>query len=385
MNLTKTTNALIISHGYRLSSGGPAQDLRDYLKSKIHNLHYIDQPFPHADYKETHFFIFKDGKLANLRKSIPVIGPQWARYIQQFFFLFSFLLFSSTKYNLCLALDNHSVLTTYLFRKTNRIKKLVYYSIDYTPSRFKNPIMNYLYHLGDRLACRLSDVNWVVAKQMIKGRQDNGVNLKTAAPFKEVPMGFHSEEIKALPPTKINPFQLVYMGTILEKQGLQLAIESLPKLLKSFPKLHLIIIGTGVYEEELKTLINNLKVTKKVAFLGFIEDKKVMYQILTNSVIGLAPYKPTKDSFSYYADPSKIKIYLGCGLPVITTNVTAFSKVIAEEKAGVVINYTTDSFYKAIKTLLESNKRYQQYRNSAIRLSRHYDTNTILKEAITNL
>lgn len=385
MNINKRGNVLIISHGYRLTSGGPAQDLRDYLKNKVNNLHYIDQPFPHADYKETHFFIFKDGKLVNLIKSVPAIGPEWARYIQQCLFLFSFLLFSSTKYNLCLALDNHSVLTTYLFRKTNRIRKLVYYSIDYTPSRFKNPIMNYLYHLGDRLACRLSDVNWVVAKHMIKGRQNNGVNLKTAAPFKEVPMGFHSDEIKVLPVNKINPFQLVYMGTILEKQGLQLAIETLPKLLKSFPKLHLMVIGTGIYEEELKALVNNLKLTKRVSFLGFVGDRKVMYQILTSSAIGLAPYKPTKDSFSYYADPSKIKIYLGCGLPVITTNVTAFSKVIGGEKAGVVIDYSTDSFYKAIKTLLESNKRYQQYRNSAIHLSRYYDTNTILKNAIANL
>lgn len=385
MILTKEMNVLIVSHGYRLSSGGPAQDLRDYLKPKIHNLHYVDQPFPHADYKETHFFIFKDGELLNLRKSVPVVGPEWARYIQQFFFLFSFLLFSSTKYDLCFALDNHSILTTYLFRKINRIKKLIYYSIDYSPVRFKNPIMNYLYHLCDKLACKLSDINWVVAKHMIKGRQDNGVNLKDVSPFKEVPMGFHSEEVKVFPIRKVDIFQLVYMGTILEKQGLQLAIESLPKLLKDFPKIHLTIIGTGIYEEELKTLVNKLKLTKDVTFLGFVGDKRVMYQVLTSSAIGLAPYKPTEDSFSYYADPSKIKIYLGCGLPVITTNVTAFSKVVAEEKVGIVINYSTDSFYKAIKTLLKSSKEYQKYRNSAIRLSRYYDTNTILKNAIAHL
>lgn len=385
MQISPHLNVLVISHGYRLASGGPAQDIRDFLKDKVQRLDYIDHPFPHANYKQTHFFLYRDGVLKSTLKSFFFIGPELFRYIQQFFILFFFLLFNTTKYDVCFALDNHSLITVTFFRKIGRIRKLVYYSIDYVPKRFENKFINFLYHLADRIACNNSDINWVVAKHMIQARKDNGINLEKMSTFREVPMGFHKEEVKIQPINKIDPFHLVYMGTILEKQGLQLVIEGFPKILRKLPKVHLTVIGTGNYEKELKDLVKRLKIESRVTFVGFIGDKNQMYEILTKSILGLAPYKPTPDSFSYYSDPSKIKIYLGCGLPVITTNVTAFSKVIEEEKAGVVIDYSVKSLIKALNFLLKNKTAYASYRKSAIALSLQYDTEEILKKAIDEL
>lgn len=385
MVVSPNANILIISHGYRLASGGPAQDIRDYLKDKVSRLDYIDHPFPYADYKQTHFFFYKNGVLKSIRRSFSYFGPEFFRYIQQLFIIFFFLLFNPKKYDICFALDNHSLIAVTFFRKIGRIKKLVYYSIDYSPKRFKNPLINYLYHLADRIACSNSDINWVVANHMIQARKNSGINLEKMSPFIEVPMGFHKKEIKLRSINKIEPFHLVYMGTILEKQGLQLVIKALPNILKWLPKVHLTIIGTGSYENELKVLVQELKIDSVVTFRGFMDDRGKMQSILTNATIGLAPYKPMPESFSYYADPSKIKIYLGCGLPVITTNVTAFSETINKNKAGIVIDYSVQSLETAVKRLLRSKATYTAYRNSAIKLSLNYDTDTILKNAIDNL
>lgn len=385
MKIRNDMHILIISHGYRLASGGPAQDIRDFLKDKVRRLDYIDHPFPHADYKQTYFFFYSHGSLNSTKKSITYFGFELFRYIQQFFVIFFFLLFSQKKYDICFALDNHSLIAVYFFKKIGRIRKLVYYSIDYVPFRFKNSFINYLYHLADYIACRKSDINWVVAKHMIKARADDGMNLKTVSQFTEVPMGFHKKEITIQPINKIDQYHLVYMGTILEKQGLELVIQGLPKILKIFPKISLTIIGTGDYENELKSLVRKLKIESIVTFKGFVGNKDVIYSILTRAAIGLAPYKPDPKSFSYYADPSKIKIYLGCGLPIITTNVTAFSEIIKNVNAGIVIDYSVESLEIALKHLLQNKKDYASFRKAALNLSLNYDTDTILKNAIDAL
>jgi len=385
MKISENDNILVISHGFRLTSGGPAQDIRDYLRGKVSHLDYIDHPFPIANYKETHFFSFIKGQLISTRKSYPYANVEFIRYIQQFFVTFCFLLFNKTKYDICFALDNHSTVSVWLFRKVGRIRKLVYYSIDFIPKRFNNSILNRLYHMGDRLACQLSDINWVVAKHAIQARRNNGANLKELSPFVEVPMGFHRDDVREIPIDRIDPYNLIYMGTILEKQGLQLVIEGLPKIIERLPKVKLTIIGTGIYENELKKLVAHYRIGSKVKFKGFISSAIQMYELLSEAGVGLAPYKPTPDSFSYFADPSKIKIYLGCGLPIITTNVTEFSKMVKKYKAGKIIDYTVESLVGSVINLLKNRQTYIAYRKAAKTLSTKYDTANILKKAIKNL
>ncbi len=385
MNFSKKTKVLIISHGFRLESGGPAQDIRDYLLDKVGEIVYVDHPFPNANYNSSHFFFYKSEVLKQVKR-VPIIPFLEALlYSQQLFITFFFLLFSKDKYDVCFSLDNHSVFAASLFRKLGKIKKLIYYSIDYTPQRFKGSFMNSLYHFLDRFACRNSDLNWVVAKHMVDARRENGVDLSKSSPFKEVPMGFGKQDVKVLPIQKIFFYNLVYMGTILEKQGIQLAIESLPKLITTFPQMHLIVIGAGDFEDQLKKQVEQLGITENVTFKGFIGYGKEMIELILQGSVGLAPYKPVPGSFSYWSDPSKIKIYLGCGLPVITTNVTAFSKVIQEKGAGIVIDYKTDEFCKAVISLLGEVKTYNKYRERAIALSKNYQTKEILKKALQEI
>lgn len=385
MEIPKGGKVLVVSHGFRLQSGGPAQDIRDYLIDKVGEVVYIDHPFPHANYHSSHFFFYLNGHLRKV-KTVPILPfLEILRYLQQFLITFFFLLFSKEEYDVCFALDNHSVFAVTFFRKVGKIKKLIYYSIDYSPQRFRGRFMNSMYHFLDRFACRNSDLNWVVAKHMVDARAENGVNLEKAAPFRDVPMGIRRQDVKVLPLSKVSFYKLIYMGTILEKQGLQLAIESLPKLLTKFPKLHLTIIGTGDYENQLKSQVEKLKLTPYVAFKGFIGNRKEMIHLISRRSIGLAPYKPIPGSFSYYSDPSKIKIYLGCGLPVITTNVTAFSKVVGKEGAGIVINYSTDEFCQAVTSLLENKETYKTYRERAVTLSQNYQTEAILKKALEEI
>ena len=385
MNLTKKTNVLIISHGYRKSdtAGGPPQDIRDFLLDKVSTIDYIVHPFTFANFRRSFLHEYKNGKLVESYLSSKISGPEWLQYIKHLFITVFFILRKLHHYDICFALDDLSVLSVLIYRKLGLIKKLVYYSIDYTTMRFRNPILNRLYYLADEISCKYSDINWVVAKHAIEARKENGLDTKKCSPFLEVPIGFHRKEIKILPAEKVDKFHLVFTGSLAEKQGLQLAIQSLTKIILVFPKTHLTIIGTGDYEKTLKNLVKRLRLESKIKFKGFIEDHRKIEKILAKAGIGIAPYKPEPTSITYYADPGKIKLYLGCGLPIITTSVPAISKIIKKGQAGEVIRYTEKEFFQAIRNILHNQKSYESYKKASILLSENYDIEKILKVSIT--
>lgn len=384
MNLTKKANILIISHGYRKSNkaGGPPQDIRDFLLDKVNKIDYIVHPFTFANFKQSFMLQYKNGRLIKSYLSYKIRGPEWLQYIQHFFITVFFTLRNLRRYDICFALDGLSVMSVLIYKKLGLIKKLVYYSIDYTTMRFRNPILNRLYYLADEISCKYSDINWIVAKNAIKARRKNGLDTKKCSPFLEVPIGFHRKEIKILPAEKVDKFHLVFTGSIAEKQGLQLIIKSLSNIISVFPNIHLTIIGTGDYEKTLKNLVKTYCLKNKVLFKGFVENHREVEEILTRAGIGLAPYKPEPTSITYYADPGKIKLYLGCGLPIVTTSVPAISKIIKSSGAGEVIPYTKKGVLRAIRKILHSKKVYESYKKAAILLSENYDVEKILKISI---
>lgn len=387
MKISSNTKVLILSHGYVdvEKGGGPPQDIRDYLLPKVKRLDYVVHPFPFANYRKSSISTYKNQVLDKKTNSYSVNGPEWIQYLQHFFITIYFLLRNNSVYDVCFALDNLTLISVLIFRKIGRIKRLVYYSIDYTPERFPDRFLNSLYHFADRIACQHSDLNWAVSTHMIEAREKNNVPIKQCSPFIEVPIGFHRKKIRLQPLEKVDRYHLVFVGTLFEKQGLQLAIKTLPSILKKFPKIHLTIIGMGKHEKNLKKLVRKHKLTKVITFKGFIEDHREVETLLTKAGIGLAPYKSESSSITYYADPGKIKLYLGCGLPVITTNVPAISKTLEKKDAGIVIDYKESEFYKAVEQLLANKENYASYRKAAIKLSLRYDVEKILRKAIKKI
>jgi glycosyltransferase involved in cell wall biosynthesis len=310
-----------------------------------------------------------------------IFGPEAFFYIMDAFITFYFLLIARTCFDLCIALDNLNTISVLPFKKMGAIKTLVFYTIDYIPARFKNKTLNSLYHLIDKIACYNADAIWVLSERMIEERKNNGVDLKKSAKSILLPMGANLSRIKIFPTEKINIHDIVYVGHLLEKQGVQLVLETLPKIIPRIPDLRFIIIGQGEYEQKLKILAKKLKIEDHVTFMGFVENHEDVEQILCKSAIGIAPYVISPDNYTLYTDPGKPKLYLGCGLPVVITKVPAIARVIQRKKAGIMINYDTTSLENAL-TLLFNDDNYQFYRKNAISLSKEYNTESLIARAL---
>lgn len=381
-----TTRALLLTHfAIRLDQGPAAPAFLHYLLKRTKKVVYIEHPFPYAPIQYSFLTIYEDGETKKAIKIPNIKGSSFLQFIYHFFLTHYFLLQSGFFYEICISCENLSLTSILIYRKLGFIKKIVYNSMDYMEQRFKNPILNYIYHLTDKLACKTSDVNWVGTKQQILARKSSGFNLKNYAKFKIIPNGYINEEIKISPDKEINFYQLVFIGGIFKTTGLELAINALQILVKKIPKIRLMIIGKGEYETVLKKLVRKLKLNRHVKFLGFIKKFRDATQIIAESSIGLATFLPDPDSLSYYSDPSKVRLYLACGLPVITTTVTTIAPSLVKKKAGIVIPYKEKEFAKAVTFLLSNKKRYSSFKKSAISLSKKYDINLILDNSLRKL
>ena len=101
--------------------------------------------------------------------------------------------------------------------------------------------------------------------------------------------------------------------------------------------------------------------------------------------IGIAPYVPLHDSTLQTTDPTKIKEYLACGLPVITTNISEIAEVVRKNKCGLVIDYNEKEFASAAIELIENDFLFSEYRRNAIAFAKNYDWQVIFDNVYNKL
>ncbi len=385
--LQDKTCVLLINHYMTRAKGSEETDQRtlNFMLDKVSRIVHIAHPFPNSPFNETVVEFFEGGKLIKEERISIFKLPQILQYLIHFFLTWWIFLRIHYKFDLCITLENLSFINLFPLRMLRLIKRIVYYSVDFSPQRFQNPILNNAYHTLDKFACLHSDMNWMMVEEQIEARRiRDGKNMKYS-PFSLAPIGYKQALIKLKTIEEIDFYNLIFAGALLENSGPHLGIKALPQLIKIFPKIHYTIIGRGVFENELRNLVKILGLEKKVKFTGYIDSFGDLTETISKGSIGLAPFVPNPNSLSFYSDPSKIKLYLVSGLPVITTKVTTIAPLLEKAKAGLVIEYNERDLYKAVEYLLSDRKRYKSYKKAAVQLSQRYDIDNILTEAFKKI
>jgi len=128
-------------------------------------------------------------------------------------------------------------------------------------------------------------------------------------------------------------------------------------------------------------LVAKLGMTSSVDFLGFIENPQDMENRVAHASIAIALYNASIDDFSYYADPGKIKHYLGAGVPVILTDVPKVAQDIREAHCGFVIGYSEEDLIRVLGPYLCDISRMKQYRQNALEFAKKYTWDSVFTNA----
>jgi glycosyltransferase involved in cell wall biosynthesis len=355
---------------------GPALDLESYLQPRTDELLFIAHPL-FAKGGPSYRRRYLAGRLVETLEKPPPRHP--ARYGSD---LWRTLRWAGMHdpWDLFIGGDPLLALAGLRLRRRGRARRVVLYSIDYSPQRFKNLLLNRAYHAIDGLASRHADVVWNVSPAIATARRER--DRRDAAPQLVVPLGTHFERIPravAAPATA----RLAFLGHLLEKQGLQLAIEALPEIRRRVPTASLLVLGDGPYRPALEALAATLGISAAIEFAGFIDDHREVERRLAACTLGLAPYVPDPASFSRFADPGKIKTYLGCGLPVILTDVPPIARLLEERGAGRIVPYDAAGLARAILDYLTDRTRLEQGRAAAAKLGAEYAWDRVFARAFT--
>ena len=260
----------------------------------------------------------------------------------------------------------------------NKIDKNIYFVVDYADNRFKNSVLNKIYHSLDRFCVNHADEIWCVSTRIIDRKIELGV---PAAKLKLLP---NSPNTKSFPKFKKDRgLEMVIVSHLTKSLNLKPILESVGLLIKKNPKLKLNIIGTGPEEKKFKRMVKNLKIEKNIIFLGQLSHPKVI-EVISKSFLGFAIYTNEND-WNRYGDSMKAREYMAGGTPVISNDIPSTADDIKKYKAGKVLKkVSSKAIAKFIMECISNKKYYSVLQRNAIKVASDFDKQMILKKLLFN-
>ena len=377
------SSSRIIIATHELYYGAP-QALRDYLVGKHgKELVYISHPIRPENTKSQKD-LYKNGKLLHSFSFARPSGSAWWFGVD-FFLTIVWGIGLRGRYDVYIGVDPLNCLSGLVLRSLGLVKCVIFYSIDFTPKRFPQKLVNDLYHAIESFCVRFADIRWDISPRIAEGREKFLGLKQKDYPVTVVPVGMWEKDI-AGPNSNFDAYRIVFVGHLLRKQGVDKVLEALFIVRKKIKDVTLLIIGGGEEEGSLRRLASKLHLGKNVEFPGWMWDQGEIRKLLLGCAFAVATYDPQgaqEDNFTYYADPTKIKTYLSCGLPVIMTNVPFNAGDLARRGCAVIVDYDEKSIAKVLIDVLTDKEKLETMRKSAIKTAGEFTWEEIFKKTLS--
>jgi len=356
---------------------GPGQDFRDYLISqKTEKLLFIGQPLFFASHiVGPSYYLYTKGKLTKQVVTPNLNIPLIIKYVRCFMLTLFWGVKFINDYDLFVGCNDLNAFVGLILKKLGRVKKCVYYVIDYNPKRFDNIVLNHLYHWLDHVCVKYCDETWNLSPRMEEGRKKFfNVSSRTQ---KLVPIGIWYKRIRVPPFARIKRNSAVFAGHLIEKQGIQNILQAIPEIIKVKPDFIFEIFGDGEFKPTLEALTIRLNIQEHVKFHGYIQDHTDLEEKISKGAFAFALYDKYDAkgnfTFTYFADPGKIKLFLACGLPVLLTDVSYNAHDLVAAKCGLLIGRGRKSISSTAIKLLKDPTLLKMYKKNARDYAKRFD------------
>lgn len=192
--------------------------------------------------------------------------------------------------------------------------------------------------------------------------------------FSVVNHSFDAASVRKKVPFSFSPnkFRIIYCGRLEEQKGLLEVLE----LAKYFCEIEFIILGSGSLTN---TIIREAKLRKNIKYIGFVEERTLLYSYMKNCDILLNLSKRNKNSNWEELFGISIIEGLACGLSVISTSHVGPIEIINHGFNGFLIdevNIVRES-KEIIKRLVFDPNLRKEISKNAIESSNDYDPDRI--------
>jgi glycosyltransferase involved in cell wall biosynthesis len=378
----KNKKLLVYSH---YATTGACEELRDWLVATgVREVIYVAFPFGRDLGRPICVTCYRSGEqVSEYRSWFRWRLPEPFAYTKDFLYAFGYAVRFGRKADVLVAGDNLLTAAGVMARGLAGIRRVVYYMIDFTPVRFANRFLNGCYNLVDRFAATHADVVWPLTPQMIQGRFKAGRLDERRVNWYTVPYGSHP--LAGSDGATCDRRQVVYLGDVMRSKGAELFVPMVQALKRLVPDVRLTVIGGGKDLDALREEVRVAGLEARVEVCGFVERIEDALACLAGAGVAIAPYYPfDTNSFTFFADPGKIKLYLGCGLPIVLTDVPPIAQELVREGAGRIARYDAEDFAREVAAVL-TGEDYPQMREHARRLGVRYAWPEVFTAAFSRL
>ncbi|MEZ5428772.1 MAG: glycosyltransferase [Pyrinomonadaceae bacterium] len=159
--------------------------------------------------------------------------------------------------------------------------------------------------------------------------------------------------------------KLIIACRLENRKGVDVVIESLPSILKKYPKASLDVIGGGSLEQKLKERAEKLGLTENIRFHGKVAQSKVIDLMKQAHVFCF----PTSASEGF---PKVVIEALACGLPVITTRVSVLPRLIGNECGVLLDQPTSENLAGAVEKIFSEEEVFCRMSEKAVGTAKQY-------------
>jgi glycosyltransferase involved in cell wall biosynthesis len=310
-------------------------------------------------------YFYEKGLLIREKKLLVFSKISVLRYITEIIATTLFFLnLKSKENNIFIGIDPLGVFPGIILKKIGKVKRVIFYTPDYSPQRFASYCLNAVYHYIDRFCVKNSCYIWNVSTRIRDIRKQMGVSNDRNIFVPNIP----SDEYKKFINNKKTKHTLITLGKVSDQMDFIGIFEAIKKMQSKFPNIIFKIIGNGQKEEYYKKYVRENRLESNVIFLGHLNHLEALSEI-SRSGIGLALYNGNW-GFNYFGDSMKCREYFSFGLPVITTNTHSTVEEIMQSDAGIVCQMSVNEYIEAIKKILDN---YEKYSENSQSLSEKYN------------
>ena len=132
---------------------------------------------------------------------------------------------------------------------------------------------------------------------------------------------------------------IVSVGRLVHRKGQDRLIEAMPKILKSIPSAHLLLVGEGPYRKHLQKLVIEHKLERSITFIGRIQYNDLPTYICAGDIFAM----PSRSRLMGLEVEGLGIVYLeasACGLPVLAGNSGGAPDAVVQNTTGWVVDGT---------------------------------------------
>jgi glycosyltransferase involved in cell wall biosynthesis len=151
---------------------------------------------------------------------------------------------------------------------------------------------------------------------------------------------------------------------------------------KEIPDFLFVVVGDGYATEHLKKMIRENQLDDYVLWVGWI-DRKNIFNYIKVSKLGLIPHFVSDHVNTTI--PNKLFDYMGCGIPVVSSDAIPMKRILEEERCGTTFKSgDPKDLARVILEIHKKNNNFGQHGIDAVRNIYNWeeDSNRLLKAVI---